>query len=121
MLCTMANKKVAIFAFNGDPMCFAHTLLNSLDMKSKGYEVRLIIEGTATKQVEELTNPEKPFANLYARVKEANIIDCVCKACSTQTGALKSAEEQGLPICDEMSGHPGISRYMDEGYEVIVF
>ena len=115
------NKKVAIFAFNGEPMCFAHTLLNTLDMKNKGYDVKLIIEGTATKQVEELADPEKTFANLYAKVKKAGIIDCVCKACSTQTGALKSAEEQELPICGEMSGHPSLSRYMEAGYEVIVF
>jgi len=115
------NKKVAIFAFNGEPMCFAHTLLNTLDMKYKGYDVKLIIEGSATKQVEELANPKKPFANLYAEVKKAGIIDCVCKACSTQTGALKSAEEQELPICGEMSGHPSLSRYMEAGYEVIVF
>jgi hypothetical protein len=27
--------------------------------------------------------------------EKAGIIDCVCKACSTQTGALESAEEQG--------------------------
>ncbi len=53
--------------------------------------------------------------------EKAGIIDCVCKACSTQTGALESAEEQGLPICSEMSGHPSLSRYMEAGYEVIVF
>ena len=115
------NKKVAIFAFNGEPMCFAHTLLNTLDLKNKEYDVKLIIEGTATKQVKELADSKKPFANLYAAVKKAGIIDCVCKACSTQTGALKSAEEQELPICGEMSGHPSLSRYMEEGYEVIVF
>ncbi|NQE45102.1 hypothetical protein C5S31_03640 [ANME-1 cluster archaeon GoMg2] len=114
-------KKVAIFAFNGEPMCFAHTLLNTLDMKNKEYDVKLIIEGTATKQVKELADPKKPFANMYAAVKEAGLIDCVCKACSTQTGALESAEEQGLPICGEMSGHPSLSRYIEAGYEVMVF
>ena len=115
------NKKVAIFAFNGEPMCFAHTLLNTLDLKNKEYDVKLIIEGSATKQVEDLSDHKKPFANLFAEVKKAGIIDCFCKACSTQTGALESAEEQGLPICSEMSGHPSLSRYMEEGYEVIVF
>jgi hypothetical protein len=30
------NKKVAIFAFNGEAMCFAHALLNAKDMKKKG-------------------------------------------------------------------------------------
>jgi len=37
--------KVALFAFNGDPMCFAHVLINALDLREKNYDVRLIIEG----------------------------------------------------------------------------
>ena len=115
------DRKVAIFAFNGESMCFVHTLLNSLEMKKKGYDVKLIVEGTATLQVKELLDPNKPFANLYEKVKEAGVIDCVCRACATNTGALKSAEDQELPICGEMSGHPSISRYMEDGYEVIVF
>jgi hypothetical protein len=115
------TKKVAIFSFNGETMCFAHTLLNALDMKTKGYDVKLVIEGTATRQIKELSNPEKPFANLYAEAKKAGIIDCICKACSTQTSSLESAKAQNLKLCDEMLGHPSIARYMDDGYEVIVF
>ena len=114
-------EKIAIFAFNGEPMCFGHALLNVLDMDSKGYDIKLIIEGSATKQVRELLDTSKPFANLYGEIKKKGIIDCVCKACSNQTGSLESAQEQGLPICGEMSGHPSISRYRENGYDVIVF
>jgi hypothetical protein len=32
-------KKVALFAFNGEPMCFVHVLLNALDMKEKDYKL----------------------------------------------------------------------------------
>ena len=115
------NKKVAIFAFNGEAMCFAHALLNAKDMKKKGYDIKLVIEGTATKQIKDLSNQGKLFANLYKEIKEDKLIDCVCQACSTATGSLDSAKEQHLPICNEMSGHPSISRYGDEGYDVIVF
>ena len=114
-------KKVVIFAFNGDPMCFAHVLLNALDMNERGYDLKLVIEGSATKQLRELQEPTRPFANLYEKVKSAGLIDCVCKACSAKMDALLSAQEQGLPICAEMSGHPSIGKYMDEGYEIIVF
>lgn len=31
-------KKVALFAFNGDSMCFIHVLLNALDLKEE-YEI----------------------------------------------------------------------------------
>jgi hypothetical protein len=112
-------KKVALFAFRGEPMCFAHALLNALDMKEKGYDIKLIIEGTATKQIKELSDPNKPFANLYEKVKTLGLVDCVCKACSNKMGSLESAMEQKLPLCDEMSGHPSMSKYIDQEYEVI--
>ncbi len=63
--------KLALFAFNGDPICFAQVLIDALDMKEKNYDLKLIIEGSATKLVVELSDPEKPFGSLYKRVKEA--------------------------------------------------
>jgi len=113
--------KVALFAFNGDPMCFVHVMINALDMKEKNYDVKLIIEGSATKLAAELNDPEKPFAGLYSKVKKAGLIDCVCRACSAKMGSLKSVEDQGLPLCDELLGHPSIARYMEAGYQVLTF
>jgi hypothetical protein len=114
-------KKIVLFAFNGEPMCFVHALLTALDMNERKYDVKLVIEGTATKLVEKLADREAQFADLYARVKEKKLIDCVCRACSHKTGSLMSAEEQGLPICAELKGHPSMARYIDEGFEVITF
>lgn len=115
------SKKIAIFAFNGDEMCFVHALMNALDMKEKGYDIKLIIEGSATKLVKEAENEKKSFTNIYKKVKDAGLIDCVCRACASKTESLESVKKQELPLCDEMFGHPSMARYMDEGYELIVF
>ncbi len=112
--------KVAVFAFNGEEMCFIHALMNALDMKEKGYDVKLIIEGSATRLIKEAEAGKKPFTNLYTRAKKAGLIDCVCRACSAKMESLESAKQQELPLCDEMSGHPSMARYMDDGYEIIV-
>ena len=112
-------EKVVLVAYNGEPMCFAHVLLNALDMKERGLDVKVVVEGTATKMIASLSDPNQPFAELYERVKAANLIDCVCKACAAKMGALAAAESQGLPICGEMSGHPSLARYIQEGYRVI--
>jgi hypothetical protein len=114
------KRKVAIFAFNGDLTCFAHALLNVLDMHKRGYDAKLVIEGNATRQTGELWERSRPFSNLYGEVKEAQLIDCVCQACSDKTGALESAKEQGLSICGDMAGHPSMARYIEDGYQVIV-
>ena len=100
-------------------MCFVHALLNALDMKKQGYDVKLIIEGTATRLAKELSDPKKPFANLYEKTKREGLIEGVCKACSEKTGSLESAKEQGFSLLDGMSGHPGFSYYLKEGYEII--
>jgi len=117
----MDARKVALIALNGDPMCFAHVLLNSLDMKERGFDVKVVIEGNATKQVAELADESKPFANLYKQVLDAGMIDCVCEACSNQTASRESALKQGLTLCNEMSGHPSVGRYMKDGYDVLLF
>jgi predicted peroxiredoxin len=111
--------KVAIFAFNGEPMCFIHALLYAEDMHTKGHDVKLIIEGSATKLVKELADLEKPFHSLYDKVKKLGVIDCVCQACSKKMGAFEAAIEQGLKVSGEMKGHPSLLKFVEEDYEVV--
>ncbi|MFP4197064.1 MAG: cytoplasmic protein [Methanomassiliicoccales archaeon] len=115
------SEKTVIFAFNGEPMCFGHALMNVLDMDERGFECKMVIEGTATGLTKELTDPSRMFASEYAKVKEKGLIDCVCQACSSATGSLDEVKEQGLPLCKEMRGHPSVGRYLGEGYTVLVF
>jgi len=113
--------KAVLFAFNGDPMCFVHVLLNALDMADRGYDVKVVIEGSATKTAVLLNEPTQQFSKFYAQVKERGLIDCVCKACAAKMGALEGIEVQGLPLCAEMVGHPSMAKYIDQGYQVITF
>ena len=114
-------KKAALFAFNGELMCFAHVLLNALDMKERDYDVKIIFEGSATKLIKDLNNPETPFANLYKKAKGAGLIDCACKACTNKMGTIKEAQEQKIHLVGEMSGHPSIAKYIEAGYTVLTF
>lgn len=114
-------KKVVLFAFNGEFMCFIHVLLNALDMHGKGYDVRIVIEGAATKLIPELAAEGSPLHALYRSAKEKNLIDGVCRACSNKMGTLKDAEAEGLRLLDDMSGHPGMARYREQGFEIITF
>lgn len=114
-------KKVALFAFNGEAMCFVHVLLNGLDMKTKGYDVKIIIEGAATRLIPELNLPGSPLYGLFLKAREKGIIEGACRACSVKMGTSKDAEKTGLNLMDDMSGHPSIAHYMDAGYNVITF
>jgi hypothetical protein len=115
-------KKIALFAFNGEPMCFAHVLLNAFDLKEKGHDARIVIEGSATRLVKDLHEDESlPFAKLYEKAVAEGMVDGVCDACSKKMGSNASAVEQGLKLLGEMKGHPAVSRYLEDGFDVMTF
>lgn len=109
----------ALFAFNGELMCFVHVLLNALDMNEKGKDTKIIIEGAAVKLVEELEQKSCPFNGLYVKAKDAGLIDGVCRACSAKLGVIDSVKESGLPLLDDMMGHPSMAAYTEEGHTII--
>ncbi len=113
--------KVALVAFQGETMCFVHVLLNSLDIKELGGEAKIIIEGQATKLLEDLNRSEHAFHSLYIKTKEAGLIEGGCRACATKTGSLAEAQAQGLHLLDDMSGHPSLARYLEAGFTIITF
>ncbi len=101
-------------------MCFAHALLNALDLYDRGHDVKLIIEGSAVKEIAIMADSGKPFSKLYTRAKELGLIECVCKACATQLGSIEAARQQDLPLCDQMMGHAPMAPFIEQGYEIIV-
>jgi hypothetical protein len=117
----MRMKKVVLFAFRGDLMCFAHVLLNGMEYRQKGYDVKIVIEGQATATIKEIREKGNPFYDLYEKTKSSGLIDCVCMACASKMDALDAARAEGLRLNNEMSGHPSMAAYSDRGYEVITF
>ena len=114
-------KKVAMFVFNGDPMCVIHVLLNALDMKEQGYDGKIVMEGAATKLIKELAKQGNPLNGLWERVKSASLIEGVCRACASKMGIIESAKQQQLELLDDMKGHPSMIRYRERGYEILTF
>ena len=113
------TQRFAIFAFNGEPMCFVHVLLNALNMRQSGLDVALVIEGNATKTFCDLSKPEAEFHKLYQEVTEQGLVDCVCQACANKMGVLEEVKRLGFPLCSEMQGHPAMARYIAEGYQIV--
>lgn len=113
--------KYALFVFNGDPMCFIHVLLNALDMKAKGHAPSIVMEGASTQLLPDLVQREHPLNGLWEKVRAAGLVAGVCEACARKMGTLNDAIAQGLTPLNDMNGHPGITRFRDEGYEIITF
>jgi hypothetical protein len=111
--------KVAFFAFRNDPTCFIHVILNAFDMNAKDYAVRVIFEGEGTRLPQTLGSANHPLHGPYRKLLESGLVGGVCRACATRMEALEAARAQGLELLDEMSGHPAMSRYIDDGYRII--
>ena len=114
-------EKAALFVFNGDPMCFVHVLLNAIDMNERGIDVGVVIEGAATGLVPELEKSAHPLNRLWKQVLTAGLVAGACRACATKTGVLEACEQQALRLLGDMNGHPPMSAYLDQGYELITF
>ena len=114
-------KKIALFVFNGDPVCFIHVLLNGLDMKEKGMEGRIVVEGAATALLPKLADPANALHKLWEKAKAQGIVDGICKGCAHKMGTVDEAVKQGLTLLDDMSGHPSMSGYLEAGFDVISF
>ncbi|WP_462324568.1 DsrE family protein [Desulfoplanes sp.] len=114
-------QKTVLFAFNGDPMCFIHVLLNGLDMAEKGHEVGIVMEGAAVKLVPELAKDDHPLHQLYAKACDKELFFGACQACSAKLGVLAEVKSTGMTMLADMKGHPSISGYMDQGFTVITF
>ena len=113
--------KVALVAFRGELLCFVHVLFNALDMRRRGFEVKIVLEGGSVVQARELGQPGRPHSELFAEVCAAGLIDAVCRACAHKMGALESCERLGLPLRGEMQGHVPLADYVAQGYQVITF
>jgi hypothetical protein len=114
-------RKAALFVFNGDPMCFIHVLLNALDMDARGWQAKIVVEGAATRLLIDLGKSDNQLKILWEKVKTKNLVHGVCKACSAKLGTLAEAQAQGLALLDDMSGHPGMAGFCEQGYEVVTF
>jgi hypothetical protein len=112
-------KKVAVFAFQGEAVCFAHAMMNVLDLDAKGYETVLVIEGSACKLVGALKEPSHPQHPLYTRIIAKGLLAGACRACCHQMGTLEEVESQGLTLLSDMNGHPSIEPWIAKGFDIV--
>ena len=109
-------KKILFYGMTEKKMCFQHILMNALDLHEQGSEVKIIFEGASVKLVPVFLEENNP---LYNKVKKLGLIAGVCLACSKVLDVYEQNVESGLEMLDDMSGHAGMKKYINEGYEVI--
>jgi hypothetical protein len=116
-------RKLLLVVFTNDACRRNHAFMYAIECAQHGHTVRLILDGEA---VQCLRAREGRFATLFDEAAALGLLEGVCKTAaggcgdaSRDLGAL--AQNSGLPLLDSMRGHGGVARFVDEGYEVVVF
>lgn len=109
-------RKIAIFAFKGNPMCFIHVLLNAKEMNEKGIDVKVVVEGEAVTLLQDLEQNKNP---LYMEVKEKGLLHSICLACSVKLNVAQYNKSLDIPLVGDMDGHVSMAAFIEEGYEII--
>ena len=113
---TEQKKKIAIFAFRGEGPCFMHAILNAEDMRKKGFEAIVIMEGGSVKHISSIISGTFPIS--LDRIKD--VVDCACLGCSQMFKVDQLIKSAGIRLDGGMSNHVSVADYIIKGYSIIV-
>lgn len=113
--------KIVFFAFRDNPLCFIHVLLNALDMAAKGMEGKIILEGESVTLVPIMADTGHFLHSHYQKAKEAGLFLGACRACAGKLHVTDAVTREGIGLIGDMSGHPAMSEYLEQGYSILTF
>ncbi len=96
----------------------ANALTLAKEGKEAGDEVRVVLDGAATKWAPELRREDRKYHRLFTDVRD-EIGACVY--CARAYGVKNELESIGVELLDEYKGHPSVRQLIVDGYEVITF
>ena len=92
-----------------------HTLLFAREMKEKGDEVKIILEGEGVLWGRDLLKEDHPLSNHVKPLLEDIV---VCEACANVFKVMDDVKDK-LTLENDLFGHISLKKYMDEGYNII--
>lgn len=101
-----------------------NALATAYDFKENGAEVKVLFNGTGTRWISELSNPENPVHGLFEAVKDT--VAGVSCGCADVFGAAEDVEKSGYDYLTENAvpgtrGLPSLRQLSNDGYSVLTF
>ncbi|HAF94535.1 MAG: hypothetical protein A2X34_09795 [Elusimicrobia bacterium GWC2_51_8] len=121
------KQKLLFLVFTDDACRQNHAFMYALECHALGHKVRLILEGPATACLNRLAEGGN-FSQLFKRAKDSGLLEGACKTasggCSTNEkdrDVAKIAGKEGLRLISDLDGHAGIGRFVESGYQIMIF
>lgn len=115
----MKPEKIVFFIFTDNQLAVNHALLNAMEMLENEIQCKIVLEGEAVRLIPQMATPGTRLHELYQEARKLGLFDSVCHKCATRMGTTPAAEAEGLPMDGELRGHPSMTRYLLEGYQII--
>ncbi|MEH6576795.1 MAG: DsrE family protein [Amphritea sp.] len=101
-----------------------NALATAFDFKQSGAEVKVLFNGTGTRWIAELSNPENPVHGLFEAVKDT--VAGVSCGCADVFGAAEDVEKSGYDYLTENAvpgtrGLPSLHQMTADGYSILTF
>lgn len=101
-----------------------NALATAFDYKRSGSEVKVMFNGTGTRWIEQLSDPEHPAAGLFEAVKD--VVAGVSCGCADVFGAADDVERSGFDYLVDNAipgtrGLPSLQKLSAEGYSILTF
>lgn len=101
-----------------------NALATAFDFKQRGAEVTVLFNGTGTRWIAELNNPEHPVYELFEAVKD--VVAGVSCGCADVFGAAEEVEKSGFDYLTDNAvpgtrGLPSLHKLATEGYSILTF
>lgn len=123
----MAESRKLLFVVFSDDACRQnHALMYAIDLHEKGYLVKVILEGAATKIIGAMESSESRTGALLRQARDAGLVAGACgrasSGCASDDPTRKVADlarASGIDLLADLHGHAGIEPFLREGYELV--
>jgi hypothetical protein len=122
----MAPRKLLFLLFTDDACRQNHALMYALELKEKGHDVKLVLEGLATRMMG--ARAESRTGSLLREACAAGLVAGACERASSGCASddpgrkvTELARERGVALLNGLGGHADIEPFVREGYELVTF
>lgn len=117
------ERKYAILVNAGpeDAATAANGFNYAVELDDGGYEVRLFLDGQATKWPAEFADdPERPFSQDWAKIRTRGLLVGACGYCANAYDVAEACEASDVRLLSGTREHaPSVAQLAEEGYEML--
>ncbi len=87
-------------------------------LRETGFQAELVFDGAGTQGLALLLEPGHKYGDLVTKARQSGVLKGACPYCARAFQVETKLADAGIPFLDDRQGHPDVSRYVAEGFEI---